>query len=69
MTRSARSSLYRIHSRLNFLPESTEPRFSIRRTTVFLEWIPPVIRAVFGSDHGTRLLAATNFETEPRREP
>jgi hypothetical protein len=33
-----------------------------------IDWIPPVIRAVFGSEHGARLLAETDFEAEPRRE-
>ena len=33
-----------------------------------IEWIPPVIRAVFGPEHGWRLLAATGLETEPRSE-
>ena len=33
-----------------------------------IEWIPPVISTLFGPEHGSRLLAATGFETEPRSE-
>ncbi len=32
-----------------------------------IEWFPPAISAVFGSDHATRLLAETDFEAESRR--
>ena len=33
-----------------------------------IEWIPPVISTLFGPEHGSRLLAATGLETEPRSE-